>query len=98
MNMQALMRQAQQLQKDMMNTKNEIDNMSFTGKSSIVSIVVKGNKTIEKVTIDGEISNDDKEMIEDMLMVALNDAFNQVDKVTEQKMGKYSSMMPGGLF
>lgn len=98
MNMQALMRQAQQLQKDMMNTKNEIDNMTFTGKSSIVSVEVKGNKTISKVTIDGEISNDDKEMIEDMLMVAINDAFNQIDKVTEQKMGKYSSMMPGGLF
>ena len=98
MNMQALMRQAQQLQKDMMKTKEEIDNKSFTGKSSIVSVTVKGNKTVEKITIDGEISNDDKEMIEDMLMVALNDAFNQIDKETEEKMGKYSSMMPGGLF
>ena len=98
MNMQALMRQAQQLQNDMMKAKEEIDNMTFTGKSSIVTVEVKGNKTISKVTIDGEISNDDKEMIEDMLMVALNDAFNQIDKVTEQKMGKYSSMMPGGLF
>ena len=98
MNMQALMRQAQNLQRDMMKTKEEIDNKSFTGKSSIVSVVVKGNKTVEKVTIDGDITNDDKEMIEDMLMVALNDAFNQIDKETEEKMGKYSSMMPGGLF
>ena len=98
MNIQALMKQAQSLQKDMMNTKNEIDNMTFTGKSSIVTVEVKGDKTIQKVTIDGEISNDDKEMIEDMLMVAMNDAFKQIDKVTEQKMGKYSSMMPGGLF
>lgn len=98
MNIQALMKQAQSLQKDMMNTKNEIDNMTFIGKSSIVTVEVKGDKTIQKVTIDGEISNDDKEMIEDMLMVAINDAFKQIDKVTEQKMGKYSSMMPGGLF
>ena len=98
MNMQALMRQAQNLQRDMMKTKEEIDNKNFTGKSSIVSVVVKGNKTVEKVTIDGDITNDDKEMIEDMLMVALNDAFNQIDKETEEKMGKYSSMMPGGLF
>jgi len=45
-----------------------------------------------------DITSDDKEMIEDMLVVALNDAFKQIDKVTEQKMGKYSSMMPGGLF
>jgi DNA-binding YbaB/EbfC family protein len=99
MNIQALMKQAQTLQKDMMKTKEEIDNMTFTGTSSFVSVTVKGNKEVAKVTIDNDdITSDDKEMIEDMLVVALNDAFKQIDKVTEQKMGKYSSMMPGGLF
>ena len=99
MNMQALMRQAQQLQKDMMNTKEEIDNMTFTGNSSFVTVTVKGDKTVEKVTINNDdISSDDKEMIEDMLVVALNDAFKQIDKVTEEKMGKFSNMMPGGMF
>lgn len=99
MNIQALMKQAQSLQKDMMKTKEEIDNMTFIGKSSFISVEVKGNKTVTKVSINNdEISNEDKEMIEDMLVIALNDAFKQIDKVTEQKMGKYSSMMPGGLF
>ena len=99
MNIQALMKQAQTLQKDMMKTKEEIDNMTFTGTSSFVSVTVKGNKEVAKVTIDNDdITSDDKEMIEDMLVVALNDAFKQIDKVTEQKMGKYSSMMPSGLF
>lgn len=99
MNMQALMKQAQNLQKDMMKAKEEIDNMTFTGTSSFVTVTVKGDKTVLKVSIDNdEISTDDKEMIEDMLVVALNDAFKQIDKVTEQKMGKFSSMMPGGLF
>ena len=99
MNIQALMKQAQTLQKDMMKTKEEIDNMTFTGTISFVSVTVKGNKEVAKVTIDNDdITSDDKEMIEDMLVVALNDAFKQIDKVTEQKMGKYSSMMPGGLF
>ena len=45
-----------------------------------------------------DLSSDDKEMLEDMLVIALNDAFKQVDKMTEQKMGKFTSMMPGGLF
>ena len=73
--------------------------MTFTGTSSFISVTVKGNKEVAKVTIDNDdITSDDKEMIEDMLVVALNDAFKQIDKVTEQKMGKYSSMMPGGLF
>ena len=99
MNMQALMRQAQQLQNDMMKAKEEIDNMEFTGTSSFVSVLVKGDKTVKKVTINNDdITSDDKEMIEDMLVVALNDAFKQIDKVTEQKMGKFSNMMPGGLF
>ena len=99
MNMQALMRQAQQLQNDMMKAKEEIDNMEFTGTSSFVSVLVKGDKTVKKVTINNDdITRDDKEMIEDMLVVALNDAFKQIDKVTEQKMGKFNNMMPGGLF
>ncbi len=99
MNIQALMKQAQSLQKDMMKVKDEIDNMTFTGVSSFVSVTVKGTKEVVKVTIDNDnLSSDDKEMIEDMLVIALNDAFKQIDKVTEQKMGKFSSMMPGGLF
>jgi len=99
MNIQALMKQAQSLQKDMMKAKEEIDNMIFTGTSSFISVTVKGTKEIVKVNIDNnDISSDDKEMIEDMLVIALNDAFKQIDKVTEQKMGKFSSMMPGGLF
>ena len=99
MNIQALMKQAQSLQKDMMKTKEEIDNMTFIGTSSFISVTVKGTKEVIKVEINNDdISSDDKEMIEDMLVVALNDAFKQIDKVTEQKMGKYSSMMPGGLF
>ena len=99
MNIQALMKQAQSLQKDMMKAKEEIDNMVFTGTSSFVSVEVKGDKTVKKVNINNDdITSDDKEMIEDMLVVAINDAFKQIDKVTEQKMGKYSNMMPGGLF
>ena len=99
MNIQALMKQAQSLQKDMLKTKEEIDNMTFTGTSSFISVTVKGTKEVIKVNINNDdLSSDDKEMIEDMLVVALNDAFKQIDKVTEQKMGKFNSMMPGGLF
>ena len=78
MNIQALMKQAQTLQKDMMKAKEEIDNMTFVGKSSFVSVEVKGNKTILKVTIENDdITSDDKEMIEDMLVIAINDALSK---------------------
>lgn len=98
MNMQALMKQAQAMQRDITNIKNEIDSSVFEGKSSLVSVQVKGTKEIVKVSIDEgakDLVVDDLSMLEDMVVLALNDAFSKVDKVTEEKMGKYSSMMPG---
>ena len=98
MNMQALMKQAQAMQRDITNIKNEIDSSVFEGRSSLVTVQVKGTKEIVKVSIDEgakDLVVDDLSMLEDMVVLALNDAFSKVDKVTEEKMGKYSSMMPG---
>ena len=96
MNMQAMLKQAQAMQRDMLNIKKEIDAKNFTGESSLVKITVKGTKEVSKVVIrDIEyIEGDDLEMLEDMIMVALNDALAKVDAETEKKMGKYSSI-PG---
>lgn len=96
MNMQAMMKQAQKLQKDMMNSKNEIDEMEFQGKSSFVTVTLKGTKEVVSVKIDAEkIEADEIEMLEDMILVAVNDANKQIDKITEEKMGKYTQGMPG---
>ena len=97
MNMQALMRQAQNLQKDMLKSKEEIDKMEFTSTSSFVTVKVNGKKEVlsVKITPDDDFEVSDIEMLEEMVQIALNDAFKQVDKETEKKMGKYSSMMPG---
>lgn len=96
MNIQAMMKQAQKLQKDMMKAKEEIDNTVFEGKSSIVTARVKGNKAVESIKINSEsLELDDIEMLEDMLMVAINDAMKQIDEVTEKKLGKFTQGMPG---
>lgn len=98
MNMQALMKQAQAMQKEITGIKNDIDNSVFEGSSSLVSVKVKGTKEVLEVKfLDGakDLANDDISMLEDMVVLALNDAFAKVDKTTEQKMGKYSSMMNG---
>ena len=97
MNMQALMRQAQSLQKDMLKSKEEIDKMEFNATSNLVSVKVNGKKEVLNVKIEAptDFSADDMDMLEDMIMVAVNEAFKQVDKETEKKMGKYTSMMPG---
>lgn len=98
MNMQALMKQAQAMQRDITKIKNDIDSTIFEGKSSLVSVEVKGTKEVVKVSIDNgakDLISEDISMLEDMIVLALNDAFSKVDKTTEEKMGKYSSMMPG---
>lgn len=98
MNMQALMKQAQAMQKDITNIKNEIDSSVFEGKSSLVKVEVMGTKEIKSVKIDSDakdLISDDISMLEDMIVLAINDAFAKVDDATSKKMGKYSSMMPG---
>ena len=96
MNMQAMLKQAQNLQKKMLQEQKEIENKEFTGKSSIVTVIAKGNKEIIDVKIDSkEITKDEIEMLEDMIMVATNDCFKQIDEETEKKLGKYTKGMPG---
>ncbi|MBQ7137229.1 MAG: YbaB/EbfC family nucleoid-associated protein [Bacilli bacterium] len=96
MNMQAILKQAQNMQKDMLKAKEEIDNSIFIGESSLVKVEVYGTKQLKSVKINTEqdIEADEIEMLEDMLMVALNSAFKEVDKLTEEKMGKYTNI-PG---
>ena len=96
MNIQAMMKQAQKLQKDMMSAKEEIDNQTFEGTSSIVKVKVNGKKELLEVKItDTELTSDDLEMLEDMIVAAVNDAMKKVDQETDKKMGKYTQGMPG---
>ena len=96
MNIQAMMKQAQALQKNMMKEKEEIDSSEFVGSSSFVTVTLTGNKKIKNVKIDTkELNEDDIEMLEDMITVAINNAMSEIDKVTEEKMGKYTKGMPG---
>ena len=97
MNIQAIMKQAQKMQKDVMKEKEEINKKIFTETYSSVTVSVNGNKEITKIDIDKEmdLSKDDIEMLEDMLMIAINKAFEQVDKETEKRMGKYGQGLSG---
>ena len=71
-------------------------NKIYIGKSYLVTAEVSGNKTVKKLSIEADsLEKDDIEMLEDMIVVAINDAMVQIDKETEQKMGKYTQGMPG---
>ena len=97
MNMQQIMQQAQRMQRDITKKKEEIYKMEFLGKSEWVEIVFNGKREIKSFKIlKDEIDVDDKEMLEDMIMIAIKDAFSKIDKESESKLGSYASM--SGLF
>ena len=96
MNMQAMLKQAQALQKDMLKIKEEIDNTEFVGESSLVKVTLKGNRSAVKVEIksEGGLDSDDVEALQDMILLAINDANKKIDATTEKKMGKFGNI-PG---
>ena len=97
MNMQAMLRQAQSLQKDMMKAQEEINKTTFIGENGLVKVTMNGTKKVEIVEIqkDDDFSKDDLEMLEDMILVAVNEAIGKIEKMTEEKMGKYTKGIPG---
>ncbi len=96
MDIQNMLKQAQRLQQDMLKVKKEIEEKIFPGKYSFIEVEVNGKKEIIKIKINKEeINKDDIEMLEDMLIVAINDAVKKVDKEYEEKMGKFNLGIPG---
>ena len=96
MNMQALLKQAQNMQRDITNAQKEINEMEFIGKNGLVTVTVNGTRNIKSIKIqEDDDLKEDLSILEDMIMLAVNDAMKKVDAETEKKMGKYSNMMPG---
>lgn len=97
MNMQSLMQQAQRMQRDIQKKKDEIDKTLFTGKSELVEVTFNGKKEMVSIKINSDLSSDDKEILEDMIVIACKDAVSKVDKEIESKLGSYGAGL-GGLF
>ena len=99
MNMQKLMQEAQKMQRQLQNEQKELENTVYEGTSSLVSIKVNGKYEVLEVKInvpEGEkLDVDDKEMLEDMFMVAMNDALKKIATDKEKKMSKYGQGLAG---
>ena len=98
MNMQQIMAQAQRMQKDIMAKKEKIDAMEFEGKSEWIKITFMGNKDVKSVEIlsNDAFNADNKDILSDMIMLAIKDGIKKIDQKTESELGAYSQM--GGLF
>ena len=95
MNIQALMKQAQNMQKEIQKAQEEVGKMEFTSKKELVEVTVNGNKQVLSVKIDENIEKDDIEVLQDMILIATNYAINQANAEMEKRLGKYSQAMPG---
>lgn len=98
MNMQSLMAQAQKMQREITKKQEEIYGSTFVGESEWVRVTMSGKKTIVKIEIlySGDL-NEDKDMLADMITIAMNNAINKIEKEIENKLGAYSKQL-GGLF
>ena len=97
MNIQALMAQARKLQGDLEKTTKEIDNTIFNYENDNVLVECSGKNEIKKIVIKNEDILEDKEMLEDIILVAINNVLEQVKTEKEKKLGKYTNGL-GGLF
>lgn len=97
MNYQSLLKQAQSMQKKMLDAKSKIDSTIFEGKSELVTVSINGKREVKSVQIkeDADISSDDKEILQDMIMIAVNDALRKIDKEIETKLGSQTGGLSG---
>ena len=97
MNMQALMREAQKMQKELTKTQEELERTTYEGSSSLVNVVVNGKKQLVSIKINNEdsIEKDEIELLEDMILVAINDALKKADADKEKKLSKYGNGLAG---
>jgi nucleoid-associated protein EbfC len=87
MNIQQMMKQAQQMQDKLQRQMNEM-RIEATAGGGMVTVVINGAKQVQKITIDPEVvSKDDVEMLQDLIVAALNDAHRKAEEALSQQMG-----------
>lgn len=96
MNINALMQQAQKMQKDMEKAQKQLEATLFEVESAggAVKVSIYGSRKIEKIDIDKDaIDPDDKEMLEDMIKIAINEAMDKIDNEQAKIQAKMTSGM-----
>ncbi len=93
--MEGLMKQAQEMQAKMQKAQEELAKAEVSGESGagLVTVVMNGRHDVKNVDIDASLMSEDKEILEDLIAAALNDAVRKVEKYSKDEMGK----MAGGM-
>jgi DNA-binding YbaB/EbfC family protein len=98
-NMNSMIRQAQKMQDQITDLQDDIEAREFnaTAGGGAVQVVMSGKKIIKSLTIDPEVAKDDVEMLQDLVMAAINEAVTQIEQTTEDEMSKITGgvSLPG---
>lgn len=92
-NMAGMMKQVQQMQKEMAAAQAELDVTSFVGKSAddLVEVTFNGKHEVTDIKIDPKVIDpEDPDMLQDLLIMAINEGEKAIATTTEQKLGKYA--------
>ncbi|MDP6133673.1 MAG: YbaB/EbfC family nucleoid-associated protein [Candidatus Marinimicrobia bacterium] len=92
-----MIKKAQEMQSQMEKAQAELNSIEIEGQAGggMVSVTVNGHKELVALNIDPEILNEDKEMIEDMILAAVNQGLQNAGKVAEEKMNSITGGMMG---
>jgi DNA-binding YbaB/EbfC family protein len=92
-----LMKQAQAMQDNLKKAQEELAQLEVTGESAsgLVKITTSCKHETKRVSIDASLLGEDKDMLEDLLVAALNDAHRKAEALSEEKMGRLTAGMPG---
>lgn len=90
-----LMKQAQQMQQNMQKAQAELASVEVEGQagSGMVKVTVTCAHEVRRVSLDDSLLSDDKEMLEDLIVLALNDAMKKAEAVSEQRMSGFTAGM-----
>ena len=91
-----MMKQAQQMQERMQKTQEELANIEVIGQSGagMVKVTMTCNHSVRRVEIEESLMEDDKEMIEDLVAAAINDAVRKTQETSKEKMAEITGGMP----
>lgn len=95
MNIGDLMKQAQQMQANMQKMQEDLAHLEVKGEAGagLISVVMNGRHDVKSVSIDDSLMKEDKEMLEDLLAAAVNDAVRKVEAQNRERMAKMTSGM-----
>jgi len=91
-----IMQQAQKMQENVKKAQEELAAMEVRGESGagLVKVLMTGKREVRKVTIDDSLLGDDKDMLEDLVAAAINDAVHKVSKMKKEKMADVTAGIP----